>query len=157
MICLKIAQPQSIYIWNVLENMRGATDLKHISICFTFFRHCSHQSEDNNCQLVKRLLENNFFLFWERTFFISSLLRVEKEADEGGTLHAMANKSFVITSILVEDPHIIIITITSILAKDQSITMTCTMHRTRHIRCWWSRRRSCQATPGAQSHPAHKL
>ena len=29
-----------------------------------------------------------------------SLARVEKEADEGGTLHAMANKSFVITSIL---------------------------------------------------------
>ena len=28
-------------------------------------------------------------------------LRVEKEADEGGTLHAMANKTFVITSILV--------------------------------------------------------
>ena len=65
------------------------------------------------------------FLFWERAFFISSLLRVEKEADEGGTLHAMANKSFVITSILVKDHHIIIlITITSILAEDQSITMT---------------------------------
>ena len=29
------------------------------------------------------------------------ILRVEKEADEGGALHAMANKSFVITSILV--------------------------------------------------------
>jgi len=29
-----------------------------------------------------------------------SLARVEKEADEGGALHAMANKSFVITSIL---------------------------------------------------------
>jgi len=29
-----------------------------------------------------------------------SLARVEKEADEGGTLHAMANKTFVITSIL---------------------------------------------------------
>ena len=98
------------------------------------------------------------FLFWERAFFISSLLRVEKEADEGGTLHAMANKSFVITSILVKDHHIIIIiTITSILAKDQSITMTYTMHRTRHIRCWWSRRRSFQATPGAQSNPAYNF
>ena len=98
------------------------------------------------------------FLFWERAFFISSLLRVEKEADEGGTLHAMANKSFVITSILVKDhPIIIIITITSILAKDQSITMTYTMHRTRHIRCWWSRRRSFQATPGAQSNPAYNF
>ena len=34
---------------------------------------------------------------------VIKILRVEKEADEGGTLHAMANKSFVITSILVCD------------------------------------------------------
>ena len=32
---------------------------------------------------------------------VMKILRVEKEADEGGTLHAMANKTFVITSILV--------------------------------------------------------
>ena len=32
---------------------------------------------------------------------VIKILRVEKEADEGGTLHAMANKTFVITSILV--------------------------------------------------------
>ena len=34
---------------------------------------------------------------------VIKILRVEKEADEGGTLHAMANKTFVITSILVSD------------------------------------------------------
>ena len=39
-----------------------------ISICFTFFRRCSHQSEDNNCQLVKKLLENEAFFILGKSF-----------------------------------------------------------------------------------------